>query len=96
MPKVIWKTNIYTYTIKAHFTILKYLLLYSSGYISVTYNKLKHKLTIRVDRSKISIYGKPALSRILLQLYIFRYIADIEGCYTYYKELSKVEGEYIE
>jgi dipeptidyl-peptidase-3 len=33
---------------------------------------------------------------MLLQLHMFRCTADVEGCRIYYKELSKVEGEYVE
>ncbi|KAH6631373.1 peptidase family M49-domain-containing protein [Chaetomium tenue] len=81
---------------QAHFTILKCLLLHGGGCVSVTHDKPQHKLTVRVDRPKISTHGKPALGRMLLQLHMFRCTADVEGCRTYYKALSKVEGEYVE
>ncbi len=81
---------------QAHFAILKCLLLDGGGCVSVIHDKTKQSLTVQVDRSKISTHGKPALGRMLLQLHMFRCTADIKGCRAYYRELSKVEGEYIE
>jgi len=82
--------------LQAHFAILKCLLLNSNGCVSVSHDKAERGLTVRVDRSKISTHGKPALGRMLLHLHMFRCTADAKGCREYYGELSKVDGEYVE
>ncbi|CAM1507779.1 Fc.00g046270.m01.CDS01 [Cosmosporella sp. VM-42] len=81
---------------RAHFAILKCLLLDGGGVIAVTHNRPKQSLTVRVDRSKIRTHGKPALGKMLLHLHMFRCTADAEGCRTYYEELSRVDGEYVD
>ncbi|OAQ70564.1 dipeptidyl peptidase III [Pochonia chlamydosporia 170] len=81
---------------RAHFAMLKCLLLDGGGVMTITHNKPKHSLTVRVDRSKIQTHGKPALEKMLLHLHMFRCTADVEGCRTYYEKLSAVEGEYID
>ncbi|KAK3329182.1 peptidase family M49-domain-containing protein [Apodospora peruviana] len=81
---------------QAHCAILKCLLLDGGGCVSVSHDKAQQTLTIRVDRAKVSTHGKPALGRMLLQLHMFRCTADGEGCRAYSRELSKVEGEYVE
>ncbi|KID79394.1 Dipeptidyl peptidase 3 [Metarhizium brunneum] len=81
---------------RAHFAILKCLLLNGGGVITISRNKPKQRLTVRVDRSKIRTHGKPALGKMLLHLHVFRCTADVEGCRTYYEKLSSVDGEYIE
>jgi dipeptidyl-peptidase-3 len=53
-------------------------------------------LIVRVDRSKIVSHGKPALGRMLLRLHMYRCTADVKSCRTYYKELSRVDGMYLE
>ncbi|KAK9435535.1 dipeptidyl peptidase III [Metarhizium brunneum] len=81
---------------RAHFGILKCLLLNGGGVITISHNKPKQRLTVQVDRSKIRTRGKPALGKMLLHLHMFRCTADVEGCRTYYEKLSSVDGEYIE
>lgn len=76
--------------------MMKCLLLQGGGVLTVTHNKPEKSLTVRVDRSKIRSHGKPALGRMLLQLHMFRCTADAKGCRTYYEELSRVDGEYVE
>ncbi len=63
--------------------------------MAVTHDKTAHKLTIRVDRSKIITHGKPALGSMLLRLHMYRCTADVESCREYYEELSNVDGEYL-
>lgn len=53
------------------------------------------KLTVRVDRSRITSHGKPALGRMLLRLHIYRCTADVQSCREYYEELSRVHGRYL-
>ncbi|KAK4452742.1 peptidase family M49-domain-containing protein [Podospora aff. communis PSN243] len=81
---------------QAHFAILKYLLRDGGGCVAVSHDKAGQRLTVRVDKSKITTHGKPALGRMLLQLHMFRCTADVEGCRVYYKALSKVDGEFVE
>ncbi|KAI0113626.1 peptidase family M49-domain-containing protein [Nemania sp. FL0031] len=81
---------------RAHFAMLKCLLIDGDGVVTVLYNKQTQSLTVRVDRSKISTHGKPALGKMLLQLHMYRCTADSEGCRAYYEELSKVEAQHIE
>jgi dipeptidyl-peptidase-3 len=76
--------------------MLKCLLLHGDGCVSVIFDKAGQSLTVRVDRSKISTHGKPALGGMLLRLHMYRCTADVEGCRAYYKELSTVDGEYLE
>ncbi|KFG79908.1 hypothetical protein MANI_120270 [Metarhizium anisopliae] len=81
---------------RAHFAILKCLLLNGGGVITISHSEPKHRLTVQVDRSEIRTRGKPALGKMLLHLHMFRCTADVEGCRTYYEKLSSVDGEYIE
>ncbi|KAI1498306.1 peptidase family M49-domain-containing protein [Biscogniauxia marginata] len=81
---------------RAHFSILKCLILDGDGVVTVIHDKGNQSLTVRVDQSKISSHGKPALGRMLLPLHIYRCTADTGPCRKYYEELSRVEGEYIE
>ncbi|KAM4066812.1 peptidase family M49 domain-containing protein [Hirsutella rhossiliensis] len=81
---------------RAHFAILKCLLLDGGDVVTVTHHKPTQSLTVRVDRSKIATHGKPALGRMLLRLHMYRCTADVEGCRAYYEELSRVDGEYVE
>lgn len=76
--------------------MLKCLLLDGDGVITVAYDRPKQSLTVRVDRSKIRTHGKPALGKMLLHLHIFRCTGDAESCRTYYEELSRVDGEYVD
>ncbi|KAJ3521737.1 hypothetical protein NM208_g13157 [Fusarium decemcellulare] len=81
---------------RAHFAMLKCLLLDGDGVVTVTHDKAKNLLTVRVDRSKIHTHGKPALGKMLLHLHMFRCTADARGCRTYYEDLSRVDGEYVD
>lgn len=55
----------------------------------------KESLIVRVDRSKISSYGKLALGRMLLKLHMYRCTADVQPCREYYEELSRVHDQYL-
>lgn len=81
---------------RAHFAILKCLLLSGGGFLTVIHDKPGQNLTVRVDRSKISTHGKPALGEMLLRLHMYRCTADAQSCRAYYEELSQVDGEYVE
>ncbi|KAI1362003.1 peptidase family M49-domain-containing protein [Xylaria arbuscula] len=54
------------------------------------------KLTVRIDREKITTRGKPALGRMLLKLHMYRCTADAGGCREYYEKLSAVEDVHVE
>lgn len=64
--------------------------------MKVEYDPSQERLILRVERSKILSHGKPALGRMLLKLHMFRCTADVQACRSYYEELSKVDGEYLE
>ena len=76
--------------------MLKCLLRDGGGVVTVAHNKSEQKLTVQVDRSKVLSHGKPALGKMLLHLHMFRCTADADGCRTYYEDLSKVDGEYVD
>lgn len=61
---------------RAHFTMLKCLLRDGSGVIAISHDKANNHLTVRVDRSRILTYGKPAVGKMLLHLHLFRCTAD--------------------
>ena len=81
---------------QAHFATLKCLLTNGDGVMKVEYDPSQERLILRVERSKILSHGKPALGRMLLKLHMFRCTADVQACRSYYEELSKVDGEYLE
>ncbi|KAI6351049.1 hypothetical protein MCOR25_010192 [Pyricularia grisea] len=81
---------------RAHFSILKCLLLDGDGVVTINHDKPKNSLTVQVDRSKIVTHGKPALGGMLLRLHMYRCTADVVACRTYYEDLSRVAGEHLE
>lgn len=76
--------------------MLKCLLNDGGGVITVIHDEPSQNLTVKVDRAKIRTHGKPALGKMLLRLHMFRCTADAEKCRTYYEELSKVDGVYVD
>lgn len=64
--------------------------------MSVKCDLTEKSLIIQVDRSKIRSHGKRALGKMLLRLHMYRCTADVQSCRTYYEELSKVDGKYLE
>jgi dipeptidyl-peptidase III len=82
--------------VQAHFATLKCLLRDGNGFMKVDFEPSTHTLRVRLDRSGILSHGKPALGRMLLRLHMYRSTADVAACRSYYEELSKVEGEYLE
>ncbi|PVH84998.1 dipeptidyl peptidase III [Cadophora sp. DSE1049] len=81
---------------RAHFATLKCLLLDGDGFMTVDYDAADEKLIVRIDRNKIVSHGKKALGRMLLRLHMYRCTADVEACRSYYEDLSRVDGEYLE
>lgn len=81
---------------RAHFAMLKCLLVDGNSFMTVNCDSSKDQITIHVDRSRIISDGKPALGRMLLRLHMYRCTADVKSCRAYYEDLSKVEGEYLE
>lgn len=56
----------------------------------------EQRITVKIDRSKIVPHGKAALGRMLLRLHMYRCTADVTACRSYYEDLSRVDGEYLE
>lgn len=81
---------------EAHFAMLKCLLLNGGGFMAISHDKENQALIVRVDRSKIVTHLKPALGEMLLRLHVYRCTADANACRTYYEELSRVDGMYLE
>ena len=76
--------------------MLKCLLLDGGGFMTIECDPPQQKLIVHVDRSKIVTHGKPALGRMLLRLHMYRCTADVQACRSYYEDLSRVDGEYLE
>lgn len=81
---------------RAHFAMLKCLLNDGNGFMTVKCDSSNDSITVHVDRPRIVSDGKPALGRMLLRLHMYRCTADVQNCRTYYEDLSKVDGEYLE
>lgn len=64
--------------------------------MAISHDKENQALIVRVDRSKIVTHLKPALGEMLLRLHVYRCTADANACRTYYEELSRVDGMYLE
>lgn len=80
---------------RAHFAILKCLLIDGGGCVTVECDEERQSLIVRVDESKTLSHGKPALGRMLLRLHMYRCTADAQSCREYYEGLSRVDGEYL-
>ncbi|PMB73148.1 putative dipeptidyl peptidase 3 [Beauveria bassiana] len=81
---------------QAHFSIFKHLLQDGSGVIRVDHNPSSSNLTVRVDKSKMQSHGKPALSKYLCCLHMWRCTADVSSCKELYEALCAVDGDYEE
>lgn len=81
---------------RAHFAMLKCLLRDGGGCVTIEHDSSKQMLIVRVDRSMLVTHGKPALGRMLLRLHMYRCTADVQACRSYYEELSRVDGIYLE
>lgn len=82
--------------LQALFAMLKCLVTDGGGCVAIKFNPSEQRITVKVDRSKILTHGKAALGRILLRLHMCRCTADIKACRSYYEDLSRVDGEYLE
>lgn len=82
--------------IQAHFAILKCLLRDGKDFMTVNFNPNEESLIVHVDRSRMFNVGKPALSRMLLHLHMYRSTADVAACRAYYEDLSRVDGIFLE
>lgn len=81
---------------QAHFAMLKCLVTDGGGCVAIQCIPSEQRITVRVDRSKILTHGKAALGRMLLRLHMYRCTADVKACRSYYEDLSRVDGEYLE
>jgi dipeptidyl-peptidase III len=76
--------------------MMKCLLQDGGGVLRIDCDHEKHTLTARLDKSKLLSHGKPALVQMLLRLHMYRCTAKVADCRTYYEDLSRVDGEYLE
>lgn len=53
-------------------------------------------LTVRVDRERIVSHGRPALSKLLMSLHIFRSTADVSRCRALMRDLTTPTEECLE
>ncbi|EFY89745.1 dipeptidyl peptidase III [Metarhizium acridum CQMa 102] len=74
------------------FAILKHSLLDGGGVLAVSHDAQAETVHVSVDRSKISSHGKPSLGRMLCCIQIWRCIADVESCRSFYQPLSAADG----
>ncbi|ATY66560.1 dipeptidyl peptidase III [Cordyceps militaris] len=81
---------------QAHFSILKHVLRDGGGVVRIDHEPTTSALTVRVDRSKMSSHGKPALGDYLCRLHIWRCTADVSSCREFYEPLCAVDGEFEE
>src|SRR5438874_150143 len=72
------------------------LLAAGDDFMIVNHDMDAKRLLVKVDRSKILSHGRPAIGELLLKLHIYRCTADVDGCKTFYEELTKVEGVFLE
>ena len=63
--------------------------------MTVEQDHVQQKLTVRVDRSKISKCGRPALRNLLLRLHIYRCTADIDACRAFYEKLTEPREPFL-
>lgn len=82
--------------LQAHFAILKCLVTDGGGCLAIKCMPSEQRITVKIDRSKIVPHGKAALGRMLLRLHMYRCTADVTACRSYYEDLSRVDGEYLE
>ena len=80
---------------RAHFAMLKCLLMDGNGFMTIDCESSSDQLTVRVDRSRIITDGKKVLGRMLLELHMYRCTADVRSCREYYEALSTVEGSIL-
>ncbi|KAI0545209.1 dipeptidyl peptidase III [Xylaria curta] len=79
---------------RAHWAILKHLLLDGGGVLSVVHDVCSERLTVKVDRSKMLSHGKPSLGRLLCRIHIWRCTADVKPCSEYYEEVTSITEDH--
>ena len=82
---------------RAHFAMFKVLLACSEDFLTVNYEASKPaSLPIAaIDRAQIATHARPALADLLLRLHMFRCTADVAGCRSFYEDLTKVDGVFL-
>ncbi|KAG9233172.1 peptidase family M49-domain-containing protein [Amylocarpus encephaloides] len=75
--------------------MMKCLLLGAGGLMTIESDSTTETLIVRIDRSKIVPHGKPALSRMLLRLHMYRSTANVKACRSYYEEPLRVDEEHL-
>jgi dipeptidyl-peptidase III len=82
--------------LQAHFAMFKCLLAAGGNFLTIAHDKSSNKLTVSIDRTKISTHGRPAIGSLMLKLHIWRCTADVEECRKYYVQLTEPTGIYLE
>jgi len=82
--------------LQAHFAMLKCLVTDGGGCIAIKCIPSEQRITVQIDRSKIQTHGKAVLGRMRLRLHMYRCTADVKTFRSYYEDLSRVDGEYLE
>ncbi|KAF2423435.1 peptidase M49, dipeptidyl-peptidase III [Tothia fuscella] len=67
----------------------------NNGVMNVDVNPDSKKITVGVDRQRISTDGKKAIGNLLLRLHIYRCTADLDGAKSFYNELTKVDEKFL-
>lgn len=81
---------------KAHFAMFKCLLAAGGDFLTITNDNSSNKLTVSIDRAKISTHGRPAIASLMLKLHIWRCTADVKECREYYVQLTEPTGVHLE
>lgn len=63
-----------------------------NGVITAGQDAESKELFVRVNRSKITAYGNPALAQMLCRIQIWRSAVDINAFHLFYEALSYVWG----
>ena len=53
-------------------------------------------LIVSIDTYKIKTHERAAIDDLLLKLYIYRCIADFQGCSPFYEELTRLEDRCLD
>jgi dipeptidyl-peptidase-3 len=76
--------------------MFKCLLAAGDDFLTVSHDRSSDRLTVSVNRTKISTHGKPAIASLMLKLHIWRCTANARQCREYYVQLTEPTGIYLE
>lgn len=73
------------------------LLAAGDNFLVIGYNPTaEQQLVVRVQRTKISTHGRPAIRDLLLKLHIYRCTADVKACRAFYEGLTMPNERFLE